>query len=431
VYLSCSIYDFTHTHVSKNKMEEFDGSVKKFLLDFNNSSKYVDKIMECIQDGKFRLIVNVDDLRGYLDSKDFAKMMERPRELMMSIQRMAKDVALSEDATIEKLLENQEIQCGFEGSFGYNAISPRGLRSDLLNQIVDVEGIVTKCSNVRPKLVRTVHYCPKSDEYTKREFKDQLSIDIGINIDGKRSFPSTSVIPSVDGAGNELEMEYGFCKYKDYQTIVVQEMPERARVGQLPRSIQVVIEDDLVDKVKPGDRIKVVGVYRPISEITGQSGAAVNALFKTVLMCNNIQVIGKEVGGVQVLPGDIDNFRDVCDRHDILDIMGKSLCPSIFGHDFIKKALILQLLGGCEKNLDNGTHIRGDINMLMVGDPSTAKSQLLRSIIDIADLAISTTGRGSSGVGLTAAVTSDSETGERRLEVLIQYILVLLLYLLC
>ena len=208
-------------------------------------------------------------------------------------------------------------------------------------------------------------------------------------------------------------MEQGLCTYKDYQKVTLQEMPERARVGQLPRSVEILLEYDLVDRVKPGDRVQVVGLYRAeANELNG----IVNTIFKTQLMGNNISVIGKEVGSIKLTAIDVSNIKDIASHENVLQMLSSSLCPSIFGHEFVKMALILQLLGGCERNLENGTHLRGDINVMFVGDPSTAKSQLLRSILDIAPLAISTTGKGSSGVGLTAAVSMDPETGEKRLE---------------
>lgn len=113
---------------------------------------------------------------------------------------------------------------------------------------------------------------------------------------------------------------------------------------------------------------------------------------------------------------DIKNIRKIAKETNVFDMLGNSVASTIEGHLHVKKAILLQLLGGAEKNLENGTHLRGDINIMMVGDPSTAKSQLLRHIMDIAPLAINTTGRGSSGVGLTAAVTFDKDTGEKHLE---------------
>ena len=268
---------------------------------------------------------------------------------------------------------------------------------------------MTKCSLVRPKVVKSVHWNEAKSTFHFREYRDQTMTANGA--------ASTSVYPTEDNEGNPLVTEYGYCTYRDHQTISIQEMPERAPAGQLPRGVDVILDDDMVDKVKPGDRIQLVGIYRSLGNRNAGQGSST---FKTLILANNIILLSSKSGGgiaqATITDTDIRNINKISKQKKVFDLLSQSLAPSIYGHDYIKKAILLMLLGGMEKNLDNGTHLRGDINILMVGDPSTAKSQLLRFVLNTAPLAIATTGRGSSGVGLTAAVTSDKETGERRLE---------------
>jgi len=141
-----------------------------------------------------------------------------------------------------------------------------------------------------------------------------------------------------------------------------------------------------------------------------------NGIYKTHIVATGVKSLLADKEKPSMSEQDIKNIKKLASNEDLFNIMGQSVAPSIEGSLVAKKAILLQLIGGHEKNLANGTHLRGDINLMMVGDPSTAKSQLLRHIMDIAPLAINTTGRGSSGVGLTAAVATDPDSGDRHLE---------------
>ncbi|KAI0442522.1 MCM2/3/5 family-domain-containing protein [Xylaria telfairii] len=373
-----------------------------------NARSYRSDIILMLQKNQRRLVVNLDHVRDH--NPELAEgLLFNPFDYSIAFDfALKKVVETIPQARPDQTNEDVLYYCAWAGSFGLNACNPRTLSSNHLNHMVSIEGIVTRCSLIRPKVVRSVHFNEKKNIFHYRDYRDQ-TMTAGVT--------TSSVYPREDEEGNPLLTEYGFCTYRDHQTISIQEMPERAPAGQLPRGVDVVLDDDLVDKVKPGDRIQLVGIFRTLGNRNTNHNSA---LFKTVILANNIVLLSsKASGGVAtatITDTDIRNINKIAKKRNLFALLSQSLAPSIYGHDYIKKAILLMLLGGMEKNLENGTHLRGDINILMVGDPSTAKSQLLRFVLNTAPLAIATTGRGSSGVGLTAAVTSDKETGERRLE---------------
>ncbi|OAQ71168.1 DNA replication licensing factor mcm3 [Pochonia chlamydosporia 170] len=373
-----------------------------------HARSYRSDITLMLQKNLRRLTVNLDHVRDY--NNELANgILERPFDYLLAFNQALKDIVLTlPQVRPDQAARDTVYYCAWAGSFGLNSCNPRTLSSQHLNHMVSLEGIVTRCSLIRPKVVRSVHYNEKAGKFHFREYQDQTMTN-GVT--------TSSVYPREDDEGNPLLTEYGFCTYRDHQTISIQEMPERAPAGQLPRGVDVILDDDLVDRVKPGDRVQIVGIFRTLGNRNTNHNSA---LFKTIILANNIVLLSSKSGGgiatSAITDTDIRNINKVAKKRNLLELLSQSLAPSIYGHDHIKKAILLMLLGGMEKNLENGTHLRGDINILMVGDPSTAKSQLLRFVLNTAPLAIATTGRGSSGVGLTAAVTTDKETGERRLE---------------
>ncbi len=166
----------------------------------------------------------------------------------------------------------------------------------------------------RPKLLKSVHFCkdytnlPDKNPYSTREYRDHLSLDVGLHVKGRERIPTGSAIPNKNAEGYALDFENGLSVYQDTQTIILQEMPERSKVGQLPRSIEVILEFDLADKIKPGDRIQCMGVYRPKPSHANKDGET-NSQFRSVVVANNISILGKEIGAVHLTGTDVKHIR--------------------------------------------------------------------------------------------------------------------------
>ncbi|CEM21778.1 unnamed protein product [Vitrella brassicaformis CCMP3155] len=413
----------------RRERDQIAALAAEFSRFFREDESYKKRIGAMVAESHTRLPITLNDLRRVPNRQNDRplpnKLLDDPtsyiQPLEMGVQRCIKDTA---PQFLDKM-ENQKIysRVAFEGAFGSHDVNPRSLKAHLVAKLVRVQGIVTKCSLVRPKVVLSTYtarpgetadgyqlwpsqFVPTADNLKTRVHRDDTALT-------KHTMVGDNPVPHTDSEGHTNEVEYGLSIYKDYQQFTVQEMPEHAPTGQLPRSVDVIAEEDLVDRVKPGDRVKVTGVYRAMCR---RDSTTTSGIFRTVLILTNVEQLHKEKLQPATTPLDITNIEAIAGREDLFELAARSFAPSICGRELVKRGMLLLLLGGVERNLENGSHIRGDIHLLMIGDPSCGKSQLLRFLLNIAPLAISTTGRGASGVGLTAAVTMDKDTSERRLE---------------
>nr|XP_019045031.1 minichromosome maintenance protein 2 [Kwoniella bestiolae CBS 10118]OCF23961.1 minichromosome maintenance protein 2 [Kwoniella bestiolae CBS 10118] len=282
------------------------------------------------------------------------------------------------------------------------SLSLRDLRQSNLNCLVRVSGVVTRRTGVFPQLKYVKFDCGKCGATLGPFFQDT-------NKELKISFCSACESRGPFSVNSEQTV------YRNYQKMTLQESPGSVPAGRLPRHREVVLLWDLIDMAKPGEEIEVTGIYRNNfdASLNTKNGFPV---FSTVLEANHINKKEDLFAAVRLTEEDEKMIRSMAKDERIAKRIVKSIAPSIYGHDDIKTAIALSLFGGVPKDINRKHRIRGDINVLLLGDPGTAKSQFLKYVEKTASRAVFTTGQGASAVGLTASVRKDPITREWTLE---------------
>eukprot|EP00301_Raphidiophrys_heterophryoidea_P023841 c7561_g1_i1.p1 GENE.c7561_g1_i1~~c7561_g1_i1.p1 ORF type:complete len:897 (-),score=252.83 c7561_g1_i1:172-2808(-) len=278
----------------------------------------------------------------------------------------------------------------------------RDLRVTHLGCMVRVTGVVTRRTAVFPQLKLVKFDCVKCG-HILGPFAQKDSGNL----------PKVNHCPECQSKG-PFSVNTEETIYHNYQKITIQESPQLVPPGRLPRHKDVVIVRDLIDTIRPGEEVDITGIYTNTydSSLNIQNGFPV---FSTVIEANFICKRGDAYSDFALTDDDKNHIRNLAKDPNIAQKIFRSIAPSIYGHEHIKEGIALSLFGGTFKEVKQH-RVRGDINVLMLGDPGTAKSQFLRFVSKIAPRAVMATGQGASAVGLTAAVGRDPLTKEFVLE---------------
>jgi DNA replication licensing factor MCM7 len=281
-------------------------------------------------------------------------------------------------------------------------LAVRYVRSTHLGKLITVRGIVTRVSEVKPLLLVNAYTC------------DSCGNEIFQEIAQKAFTPLVSCPSDVckrNQTNGQLHMQTRASRFKPFQEVKIQEMADQVPVGHIPRSMTVHLYGTLTRTVNPGDVVHFSGIFLP-TPYTGFRAIRAGLLQDTFLEATHVHQLKKQYSAMEMTPEIAEQIEDLQQDPILYSRLAASIAPEIYGHEDVKKALLLLLVGGVTKTVGDGMKIRGDINICLMGDPGVAKSQLLKYITKVAPRGIYTTGRGSSGVGLTAAVMRDPVTDE-------------------
>ena len=321
-----------------------------------------------------------------------------PAEMLKLFDEVAMDVVLLHYPDYERIHAEIHVRI-YDLPVHYTL---RQLRQSHLNCLVRVSGVVTRRSGVFPQLKYVKFDCTKCG-VTLGPFQQESNVEVKI-----------TYCQSCQSRG-PFTLNSEKTVYRNYQKLTLQESPGTVPAGRLPRHREVILLWDLIDKAKPGEEIEVTGIYRNSydAQLNNRNGFPV---FATILEANNIVKSHDQLAGFRMTEEDEHQIRQLSKDPHIVDKIINSIAPSIYGHTDIKTAIALSLFGGVAKTTKGAHHVRGDINVLLLGDPGTAKSQFLKYVEKTAHRAVFATGQGASAVGLTASVRRDPLTSEWTLE---------------
>ena len=378
------------TAALSNQLESFLRGFK----DRDGNYKYFDRINHMMASNSTSLIADYIDLD--VANPEIAKLityrpdetLEAFNEAVVSILREIHfDYAEEIKEKIKVRIGNYTVQKGL-----------RDINAEVIDKLIGVSGMVVRSSEVKPLAKKIGYRCLNCDAINEAQLK-------GLSL--------RKPTKCMNCSEKELEMDPENSIFTDFQLVRLQELPEDLPAGQLPHYVEVTVMDDLVDRCRPGDRVLLTGIVRIEHEQIAPQ--AKTNLFRLRMEGNNIEYLGGLAGTkdtrtherMAISGEDEKQIFAIAGKPDAYDKLIASFAPHIYGHEIIKEAILLLIVGSVTKKLDDGSSRRGDINIFLVGDPGTAKSEMLKYAAKIAPRGLYTSGRGTTAAGLTAAVIRD------------------------
>ncbi|MGV9206002.1 MAG: LAGLIDADG family homing endonuclease [Promethearchaeia archaeon] len=384
-----------------NPTQEFEDFFR-YYLDKPGVYKYHEQIKRIDSKGDNTLVILYEDLLNH--KYKLAKMVEEDPENMLEHAVKAFKNLLKFESGGKLNHEQYFVRVATQDDKSPLTVPLRQMRAENIDRLVWFKGILIRSSKIRPKLTKASFECLLCGT--------QFEV---VQLTSKIKWPKFCINKQCKAkAQNDFKLVTKDSEFIDWQSITIQEIPEDLPAGRIPRSVQAILTHDLVDYVKPGDRVSIMGIYKSV--IAGSIRSNNSNLFKTFVKVNYVDPEDKSDLDIDISKEDKKAIEQLSQEPMIQKKISRSIAPQIFGREQLKMACALSLFGGTKKKKPGGGWKRGDIHVLFVGDPGTGKSEVIKSAVEVSPRGLYTSGKGASAVGLTAAVIKDADTGQMNLE---------------